>query len=969
MTITSLFHDLAAHEDSVERLKMAHEHDKTQVKVHSSAMNVAFHGSAPFTIYTMIATCPGTKTWWILKKRYSQFFSIRKRLVRHFKAASPALVEILSPALAMEFPKKHMLVSVDNKAIIKERKTQLQRFTAALIAIRASCILASLEEGRADKELAQLDLVFDMLQEFLEIPSTHDPTAPLSPESVIDERNSNTSASLDGCDSCSICLSEFNAGGATYNYQTPKHNAAPVKKVRFALEEEDAADETDAEEKVLRLPCNHLFHEECVMYWIEQKNSCPLCRADAFEATARPTDARVNVRPRARSLTGGHAFVVYTFVITCPSTSTCWVLKKRYSECHALRKQLVRLEKRVEGELVRPLRTALDMPFPAKHMFASMGNMAIIAERQKLLKHFVAVLVAIRATCLLTLVAHRGTATAPSEELYTLLQDFLEVPGHLRANELRQTVAIGSPDVAATYVYPEDPVEETCTLCLGPLTLPGRKSSRVSESDSIDGVHTLLCGHAFHGDCLLSWLEEYTSCPLCRADSLDKIKLAQAHDMYDAKVHASAMWYAPRGVTPFTIYTFIVSCPGTKAWWVIQKRFSQFYRLRKQLHNASLFAPAPVRAMLKDIMHSAFPTRHLGFDTTAIVMERKAALKTFTAKVIALRAACVLRSLDSTTDAATAAKLDTVYAIVQKFLEIPDSIRDEATFDVESPTSSESSDAPCDAGDACAICMTEFESDESVLKMSCAHSFHEDCIVHWFEQKLTCPLCRDEAIGGHVHTTATNIKKRGRTPFTVYTFTVSCHKTSTWWILQKRYSQIYAVRETLLSWRKQCKAMPAMHSLLALLDELAAIEFPRRHICFDHPTIIRQRKRELKLFIAGLIRLRYACLLLAQLPGLPRRKALDVVYLVLQFMEMPMAVQDEERRQSISSCDCQHAAKEDECPICLGDFDPTEDDLVLELTCGHAFHESCLVHWLDKNMTCPMCRATAVGGFIAAPHT
>ncbi len=46
-------------------------------------------------------------------------------------------------------------------------------------------------------------------------------------------------------------------------------------------------EEFDIQSKLIKLPCNHYFHGECVKPWLEQRNSCPTCR---FELPTDDTD-------------------------------------------------------------------------------------------------------------------------------------------------------------------------------------------------------------------------------------------------------------------------------------------------------------------------------------------------------------------------------------------------------------------------------------------------------------------------------------------------------------------------------------------------------------------------------------------------------------------------------------------------------------------------------------------------------
>ena len=40
----------------------------------------------------------------------------------------------------------------------------------------------------------------------------------------------------------------------------------------------------------------------------------------------------------------------------------------------------------------------------------------------------------------------------------------------------------------------------------------------------------------------------------------------------------------------------------------------------------------------------------------------------------------------------------------------------------------------------CVICLHDFSSP--LVRLSCGHVFHKDCIDNWYTYKYTCPICR-----------------------------------------------------------------------------------------------------------------------------------------------------------------------------------------------------------------------------------
>lgn len=48
---------------------------------------------------------------------------------------------------------------------------------------------------------------------------------------------------------------------------------------------------------------------------------------------------------------------------------------------------------------------------------------------------------------------------------------------------------------------------------------------------------------------------------------------------------------------------------------------------------------------------------------------------------------------------------------------------------------------------------------------------------------------------------------------------------------------------------------------------------------------------------------------------------------------------------------------DEKCPICLAPNENLSDEKFLTLPCGHDFHDSCILPWLERTNTCPLCRS------------
>lgn len=61
----------------------------------------------------------------------------------------------------------------------------------------------------------------------------------------------------------------------------------------------------ESDQTAIKLPCSHLFHDECILPWLKDRNSCPTCRfelkTDDDDYESRKNQKRNEVRTTAQS--------------------------------------------------------------------------------------------------------------------------------------------------------------------------------------------------------------------------------------------------------------------------------------------------------------------------------------------------------------------------------------------------------------------------------------------------------------------------------------------------------------------------------------------------------------------------------------------------------------------------------------------------------------------------------------------
>ncbi|XP_015771891.1 PREDICTED: E3 ubiquitin-protein ligase RNF181-like [Acropora digitifera] len=84
------------------------------------------------------------------------------------------------------------------------------------------------------------------------------------------------------------------------------------------------------------------------------------------------------------------------------------------------------------------------------------------------------------------------------------------------------------------------------------------------------------------------------------------------------------------------------------------------------------------------------------------------------------------------------------------------------------------------------------------------------------------------------------------------------------------------------------------------------------------------------------------------------RDMLEISRAAFDIIQAPPASEDVVKSLRTLTMTADHIVESCSCPICQVDF--KMGDKVKQLPCKHMFHEKCILPWLSKTNSCPLCR-------------
>ncbi|GMF24924.1 unnamed protein product [Phytophthora lilii] len=260
-----------------------------KMHIETDTLTAMLHAEAiKFTVYKLQIRSTARSAddgEWMLVKRYSEFFYFRQTLLKlvqkwdlQFRDDAKRTnckefalaTALLLPALEIPtFPRKHM--RCDTAAIVNERRTKLHDFVRKMLdAYTDISVFLHDTQSRSTRAFSNLSEILRVLEEFLDVPqqqkeiNRRQTAAVLALEDVTLDKDS---ASYCQDRTCCICLNDYDSED----------------------EEPEVADDT-----MVRLPCSHQFHEDCVIDWFNTSTTCPLCRKPAYTEAQRSFDVSIH---------------------------------------------------------------------------------------------------------------------------------------------------------------------------------------------------------------------------------------------------------------------------------------------------------------------------------------------------------------------------------------------------------------------------------------------------------------------------------------------------------------------------------------------------------------------------------------------------------------------------------------------------------------------------------------------------